>query len=87
MGPENDGYRLVVRFEDKRLQEEFNRQAPQMEVDDELMRTVYSGLDHAERRERRERDFDGDRDFAPIWRGALFVRRGVRLSVCYQCHG
>lgn len=39
----NDGYRLVVRFESKGLREEFNIQTPQMEIDDEFMRTVYSG--------------------------------------------
>ena len=39
----NDGCSLVVRFESQRLREEFNIQTPQMEIDDEFMRTVYSG--------------------------------------------
>jgi hypothetical protein len=39
----NDGYRLVVGFERTGLREEFNIEAPQMEIDDEFMRTVYSG--------------------------------------------
>lgn len=39
----NDGYGLVVRFEGKGLREEFNIQNPQTEIDDEFMRTVYSG--------------------------------------------
>jgi hypothetical protein len=39
----NDGYRLVVRFEGKGIREEFNIQNPRTEVDDEFMRTVYSG--------------------------------------------
>jgi len=39
----NDDYSLVVRFEGKGLREEFNIQTPQIEIDDEFMRTVYSG--------------------------------------------
>ena len=38
----NDGYSLMVRFEGKGLREEFNIQNPQIEIDDEFMRTVYS---------------------------------------------
>jgi len=32
-----------VRFEGKGLIEEFNIQTPEVEIDDEFMRTVYSG--------------------------------------------
>ena len=39
----NDSYRLVVRFDGKALREEFTIQSPEMEIDDEFMRTVYSG--------------------------------------------
>lgn len=38
------GYRLVVRFEDKGLREEFNIQAPQMEIDDAFIRNGLFGL-------------------------------------------
>jgi len=40
---ENDGYRLVVRFEGSGLCEEFHIHTPRIEIDDEFMRTVYSG--------------------------------------------
>jgi hypothetical protein len=39
----NEGYSLVVRFEDGGLREEFYIRNPEMEIDDEFMRTVYSG--------------------------------------------
>ena len=39
----HDDYCLVVRFEGKGLIEEFNIQTPEVEIDDEFMRTVYSG--------------------------------------------
>jgi hypothetical protein len=40
---EKDGFRLVVRFEDSGLCEEFYVRNPRTEIDDEFMRTVYSG--------------------------------------------
>ena len=39
----DNGYCLVVRFEDKRQGEEYNIQMPEVEIDDEFMRTVYAG--------------------------------------------
>jgi len=39
----DNGYCLVVRFEDKRQEEEYNIQMPEVEIDDEFMRTVYAG--------------------------------------------
>ena len=38
----NDGYSLVVRFEDSGIREEFYIRNPRTEIDDEFMRTVYS---------------------------------------------
>ena len=40
---EKDGYRLVVRFEGSGLCEEFCFRNPRTQIDDEFMRTVYSG--------------------------------------------
>lgn len=40
---EKDGYRLVVRFEGSGLYEEFYVRNPRTQIDDEFMRTVYSG--------------------------------------------
>jgi len=40
---EKDGYRLVVRFEGSGLCEEFYVRNPRTQIDDEFMRTVYSG--------------------------------------------
>jgi hypothetical protein len=40
---EKDGYRLVVRFEGSGLCEEFYVRNPRTKIDDEFMRTVYSG--------------------------------------------
>ena len=40
---EKDGYRLVVRYEGSGLCEEFYIHNPQTDIDDEFMRTVYSG--------------------------------------------
>ena len=40
---EKDGYRLVVRFEGSGLCEEFNVGNPRTEIDDEFMRTVFTG--------------------------------------------
>lgn len=38
-----DGYRLVVRFDGSGLKEEFLIDQPQLQIDDEFLRTVYSG--------------------------------------------
>jgi hypothetical protein len=38
----DDGYRLVVRFEDSGLKEEHLIHQPQVQIDDDFLRTVYS---------------------------------------------
>jgi hypothetical protein len=40
----NEGYRLVLRFEGKGLREDFNIQSPQIEIDDEFMRAYQAGI-------------------------------------------
>lgn len=39
----NGGFSLVVRFEGKGISDKFNIQNPQIEIDDDFMKTVYPG--------------------------------------------